>query len=281
MTRNETVTTPPTLGAGRGQSYNYPTIGRSTTNNVPTSDAVSPRPGGGRLQSFYALDVTGAPPAPEGATIYNGRVAWAITSNAGTGRQARPNFAGTNRPLTVPCQTVKGAANFQGIDDAWCWSVSAILAFDAIPGPITGDIGLTVGVGTRCQIRGAAALAGIEFGPTGVATLGVICRQTDAGPVTLAQDVAGVTDMTAYHRYEIRFVGPTANAEAQIKFVIDGGTQLVLSYGAGTVLPDQKQGTLGFTPGVLNMAALAATTRMYFVPNSLVIASGPVEEALP
>lgn len=282
MTRRETVTTPPTLGAGRRYSYNYPTIGRSTVNNVPTSDSVTPRPGGGRLQSFWGAFDTGAPPAPRGAVIYNGRVAWALTSDLSpSGTQLSPSFSGTNRPLTMPYATVKTTANLQGVDDAWCWSLSAILAWDAIPGAITGDLGLCLGVGTRCVIRGVNQFAGLEFGPTGVGTLGVICRQADAGAVTFAANVAGVADMTVYHRYEIRILGPTLTAEAQVKFMIDNATQLTLPYGAGTVLPDQKQGSLGMTPGLINLSANAATTRMYVVPNSVTVASAPTEDALP
>jgi hypothetical protein len=179
-------------------------------------------------------------------------------------------------------QTVRSAAGApQYVDDCWCWSVSAILAFDAIPGAITGDIGLCVGVGTRCVIRGASQFAGMEIGPTNTGVIGVIVRQNDAG-ATFTQNLAGVADMTQWHKYEIRLLGPTAQGEAQAKFLIDDQPQLALNYGAGTVLPDQKQGTgLGFTPGLINLAANAATTRMYIATDTVVVCCATEESALP
>lgn len=283
MTRLETVTAPVTLGAGRHYAYRYPTIGVGTTNAFSNMDVATGRPGGQRAQSFWGQFDTGASPAPKGSTIYNGRVGVALTSNTvPTGTQLSPSFAGTNRPLTMPFQTVRAASGSpQYVDDCWCWSFSALLAFDAIPGAITGDVGLCVGVGTRCVIRGVNQFAGIEFGPTNVGTLGVICRQVDAGAVTLAQNVTGVADMTLWHKYEIRLLGPTAQGEASVKFMIDGQTQLALSYGAGTVLPDQKQGSLGFTPGLINLNANAATTRMYIAADSVSVCCATEESALP
>lgn len=286
MTRTESVTTPPVLGAGRRFSYNYPSIGPGTTGTTPAGDALTARPGGIVSSSYFTVTNVGAPPNPRGAVIYNGRVAWSLTSNTGTGTRIVPNFGGTNRPMAMPFQTTQTpGASFQGIDDYWCWSISAVFAFDAIPGVITGDIGLAVGSGNRADIRGASAFEGMEIGPTGVGTVGVIVRQLDAGPVTLAQNVAAGLDLTAYHRYEIRLVGPTTTTEAAVKFLIDGVLQLSVPYGAGTVLPIQRGSVgsnLGMTPGVLNIeAAGAATTRMYFAPNSLVVSAAPTEDALP
>ena len=284
----ETVTSPPTLGAGRRYSYNLPNPSAFlTVNTFQNSDQVQARPGSiAQANSWNFID-TGAPPAPRGGVIYNGRVALALTSNTTpTGTQWSPNFGGINRPYIMPFQEVRAAAGSpQTIDDAWCWSFSAILAFDAMPGAVAGDVGIAIGVGNRTAIRSATQqLAGIELGPTGVGTVGVICRQTDTGAVTLAQNIAGVADMTKYNRYEIRLLGPTPTGEASVKFLINGNPQLTLNYGAGTVLPSQKLvgSNLGFTPGLINLAASAAgTVRMYIVPNSVVVCCAPEEAALP
>lgn len=284
----ETVTSPPTLGAGRRYSYNLPNPSAFlTVNTFQNSDQVQARPGSIAASSQWNFIDTGAPPAPRGGVIYNGRVALALTSNTTpTGTQWSPNFGGTNRPYTMPFTTARQAAGSpQGIDDAWCWSFSAILAFDAMPGAVTGDVGIAIGVANRTAIRSPTQqLAGMELGPTGVGTIGVVIRQADTVAVTLAQNIAGVADMTQYHRYEIRLLGPTPFGEASVKFMIDGNPQLTLSYGAGTVLPDQKivGSFLGFTPGLVNLAASAAgTVRMYVVPNSVVVCCAPEEAALP
>lgn len=287
MSRFETVTNPPTLGAGRRYSYNLPNPSAFlTVNTFQSMDQVEPRPGATAQASAWNQVDTGAPPAPRGGVIFKGRVALALTSDTTpTGTQYSPNFGGINRPFTMPFQTVRQVAGApQFLDDCWCWSVSAVLAFDAMPGAVTGDVGLVVGVANRTAIRSATQqLAGMEIGPTGVGTVGVVVRQTDAVAVTVAQNIAGVSDVTQYHKYEIRLLGPTAGGEASVKFMIDGQAQLTLNYGAGTLLPDQKiaGSFLGFTPGLINLAASAAgTVRMYVVPNSFVIACAPEESAL-
>lgn len=287
MPRLETVTTPPTLGAGRRMSYTWPRSGVSAVNGDPSgSQQIGPRPFAVPTQNNnFTVTVTGAPPAPRGLQITQSRVAWAMTSNAGTGYTCVPNFGGINRPLIMPFQeTQTPNVSFEGVDDFWCWSFSAIMAFDAIPGAITGDIGIAIGCGTRAQIRGAAQFAGMEFGPTGPGTIGVICRQADAGAVTFAQNVAGVTDMTTFHKYEIRIIGPTKAAQAKAKFMIDGNVQLTLDWGPGTVLPSQRTvvpGNIGFTPGVINLSANAATSRLWLPLDGATVCAGPTEAALP
>lgn len=285
-TRIDTVTSPVTLGAGRRQSYSYPALGQLQSLNVPGGDAINPRPGGTPSPSFWLVQNTGAPPAPVGAIIYLDRVTWAITSSTGTGTLLVPNFGGVNRPLTMPFQTERAVSgSMQGVDDYWCWSLSCILAFDAIPGVVTGDLGITIGVGTRAEIRGAAQFGGVEIGPTAPNTIGVVVRQADGGAVTLVQDIATGFNVTVFHKYEIRLLSPTLNGEARIKFLIDNVPLLSVPYGVGTVLPSQNSGgvsTIGFTPGIANKIAVpGSTTRMYLPPYGMTVASAPIEEALP
>lgn len=283
MARVESMTNPPTFGAGRKMSYRWPAInGGMSTGGLPTMTLTAGRPGELPVGSQWNLNQTGSPPVSVGA-LYKGRIALGLVSSVGTGWTGVPNFTINTRPYVMPIQTTKGPVSFQGIDDFWCWSHSAILAFDAMPGAVTGDVGITWGVGTAAQIR-SATLPGIELGPTGVGTVGVVVRATNGGPITFSQNISLPADMTEYHRYEIRYLGPTLSAEGQFKFLIDGQLALVLSYGAGTVLGDQNPfGTnLGYTPGVVNQSASASgNVRMYVVPDSVTICCGPTEASLP
>lgn len=287
MSRGETVTTPTTPGAGRRMSYAWPAVGRTQVSNISgTGGDVTGRPNGIASASYYQNVGAGAPPAPVGMQIYKRRVAWAMTSSTGTGFQALPNFSGVNRPLVMPFQTVKGAYSPLGIDDFSCWSIAAILAFEPIPGLVTGDLGIAVGTGTRFNIRlPANQFAGIEFGPTNTGVIGVFARQADLGAPTFNQPTPFQPDMREWHRYEIRLISPTVNAEAQAKFLIDGRLQFSLPWGAGTVLPAQAEpapNNLGFTPGIGSREAVpGSNTTMYVAAiNGLVISCGPTEAAL-
>jgi hypothetical protein len=208
-----------------------------------------------------------------------------MTSNAATGYECTPNFGGINRPLIMPFQdTQTPNVSYEGVDDYWCWSLSAVLAFDALPGAITGDLGIAVGVGTRAKIRDVGSLfAGIEFGPTNTGVITAFARQLDGGPATLNQPVIGVADITVFHKYEIRLIGPTRAAQAQAKFLIDGTPQLSVPWGPGTVLPFQTlaaPSNIGFTPAVINFNANAGTTRMYLIPNGVTVCAASTEDAL-
>lgn len=282
MSRFETVTAPPTPGAGRRMSYTYFACGRLTVPNQPSDpSAVTMRPGGTPQSGMGNYITTGAPPAPQGGVIYKGRSVNSITSSAATGRALSPTYFST--PGIMPFQSTRGpGSNTTLADDFACWSASAILAFDAIPGAITGDIGLVLGVAARFTVRGAAnQFAGMEIGPSNTGVISVFIRQTDAGPVTFNQPTPTQPNMTEFHLYEIRLLSATAANEAQAKFLIDGRLQFALNYGPGTVLPDQTETTgLCFAPSIGNVLAMAATTRMYHVPNAFTVKSGPTEGSL-
>lgn len=290
MTRHETVTSPAVLGAARQVSYcwlpfAFSNVGAQATNR----DASSNRQwGAANFGGIAAVNVTttGAPPAGDGLQLYLGRVTYAITSNTvPTGRILTPNFA-TNQAWVLPFQNVKGAASDSTPpDDCAVWSISLICAFDALPGAVTGDIGLTLGVGTRAEIRGTAAFAGIIFGPSNTGVISLFCRQADGGAVTFNQAAAGAPDMTKFHRYELRLLSATAASEARLKAMIDGVTYFNLPWGAGTVLPDQQlggAGNIGLTAAIINKNATAAgTARIYCAHRGLVICSANDENSLP
>jgi hypothetical protein len=287
MSRGETVTTPSTPGAGRRMSYSWPACGRTSVSAISANGGdVTGRPNGISLASYYLNTTTGAPPAPVGMQIYKRRVAWAMTSSTGTGFQAVPNFGGVNRPLVMPFQNIRGAYSPLGIDDFACWSIAAILAFEPIPGVVTGDLGIAIGSGTRFNVRlPANQFAGMEFGPTNTGVIGVFARQADLGAPTFNQATPFQPDIREWHKYEIRFIGPSINAEAQAKFLIDGRVQFALPWGAGTVLPAQAEPAptnVGFTPGIGNREAVpGSTTTMYMAAiNGFVVSSGPTEAAL-
>lgn len=285
MSRLETVTSPQTLGAGRITSWSFPILGIQNTGSTGggvTAQVGRPIAHINDIQSGAAglnQVITGVPPNPQGWIQYKGRVAFQITSNTGTGKTWTPNFA-TQQAFVMPFQNVKGTGNPSKAEDFACWSFSGILAFDAIPGPIVGDVGITLGVGTRAEIRGAALFAGIELGPSDVGTISVIARQADGGALTLNQVVTNTLDLTLYHEYELRIIGATSTAEAQLKVLIDGSVLAVIPWGAGTVLPDHVvggAGNLGFTAGVINKSANAATVRMYVLPYGFTICAAPTE----
>lgn len=286
MSRVESMTNPPTLGAGRRQSYRYPAItGAMSTGGLPTMTQAAGRPGETATGSQYSFTQTGVPPAGSVPSLYKGRISVDLTSSTGpvTGWQMIPNFGINTRPYVMPIQTAKGPVNFQGIDDMMNWSMSAILAYDAMPGTVTGDLGLVWAPGTATIIRGVSAFPGIEFGPTDVGTVGVLVRATNGGAITFNQNVTA-PDMREWHRYEIRYIGPTATVDGFFRFLIDGSQVLTLSYGAGTVLmPNQNPfGTnLGSTPGLVNLGASASgTVKMHFAPDSLIVCCGPTEASL-
>lgn len=285
----ESVTTPPTPGAGRRISYRGPTVGSMNTGALPTMINITPRPGvsggGGSVNSAYIFTQTGAPPSSL-PVIRDGRCCIRLASGAGAdnGFTLIPNFGGVNRPMAMPFNTVKGVCDLSGIDDYCCWEASVILAYDALTNNVTGDLGLVVAVGTASLIRQAPLFPGVELGPTGAGTMGVFSRAVNGGPVTFNQNVALPTDMTKFHRYAIRLIGPTATQEARMKFLVDGVVVQTLPFGAGTVLSTQDPfGTnMGFTPCIINRNATggASTVNMFLVNDSFTVCSAPTELAL-
>lgn len=281
----ETATNPPTLGAGRRSSYRGPTTGSLNTGALPTMVNLTARPGVSTSNTAYIFTQTGAPPSSL-PVIRDGRCCVRLASGAGAdnGFTLIPNFGGINRPMVMPFNTQKGPADLSSVDDFACWEASAILAYDALTDPVTGDVGLVVAVGTASVIRGASLFPGVELGPTGAGTMGVFSRAVNGGPVTFNQNVGLPTDMTKFHRYAIRLIGPTASQEARMKFLVDGNVVQTLPYGAGTVLGTQDPfGTnMGYTPCIVNRNATGgvSTVNMYFVIDSFTVCSAPTEAAL-
>lgn len=277
MTRVETVTTPPIPGAARRASYMYWPPQGYINGALSGQDSGAGRPGGQLFQQFSNLTTTGAPPAGSGGIVYKGRVTQALTSNLTSGQVLTPNLVAQSRPLTLPFCNVRGSADLIAteVDDFRIWSVSVMMAFDAMPGLIVGDIGLAIGPGTRFAVRAAATqFGGMEIGPINTGQLGVVVRQTDGGAITFAQATPDQPDMTEFHVYEIRLYSASPTVEAQAVFLIDGRVQFSLPWGAGTVLPDQvigAGGNLGLTPGIGNFEAFNGTTRMYVVPGTFVV----------
>jgi hypothetical protein len=231
----------------------------------------------------FANTTTGVPPAGQGGQVYKGRACWALTSNTGTGRTVSGGhtFMGTQRSA--------GNAQVLGLWDWACWEFSAILAFDALPGPVaaTGQLGLQYGSGnwTQTMFGTAPTQSGFTFGPVDTGVLGVRVRTTDGGAVT-SQNVAtgNSPDHTEFHRYAIRLISASGSSEALAKFLVDGKVLLTLSWGAGTILPNQVNTfvapRLGFTPSITNLNCNAATTRMYVADNSAQVVAAPTEAAL-
>ena len=282
--RQETVISPLTPGAGRKFSYVWADYGNTAPNNDASSTNTTQRPQAG-TDNLWTMTVTGAPPASRGIATTNGRVAARWTSNTGTGYEVSPNAA---TRFAMPFQSVKGTGTMFNVDDFYCWSVSAILAYNAIPGAITGDLGLVLSVGcnsgapTRGRIR-STAVAGMMLGPSNTGVTSFIVRQADGGAITFNQQTPTQPDQTQFNRYEIRLVGPTPSAEAQVKVFINNVQQFSLPYGAGTVLPDQAQGAVaqGFVPCLENFAAAGASTvTMHVPPFGMIVCAAPNETML-
>lgn len=284
----ESVTTPPTPGAGRRISWRGPTVGSMNTGSLPTMTIITPRPGvgsgGGSTASALLVTQTGAPPSSL-PVIRDGRCCIRLASGAGAdnGWTIVPNFGGVNKPLVMPLNTVKGPINVAGIDDYGCWEASAIIAYDALTNAVTGDVGLVVAVGTASLIRQAPLFPGMELGPSGVGTMGVFARAVNGGPVTLNTNVALPTDMTKFHKYAIRLIGPSATAQAACKWMVDGVVVQTVTFDSG-VLSDQNPfaTNMGFTPCLINRNATggASTVNMYVVQDSFTVYAAPTELAL-
>lgn len=293
MSRFETVTSPPTLGAGRQMSWAFPLLGaQANAGSFPNNSAaiVCQRPmlngtiigtgGTGML-----VTTVGVPPAtaPSLACMYKGRYCISLNSDATTGRTWVINAAASMPGAVMPFVTVKGAQP-SGLEDWGVWELSAILAFDQPAGPITGDIGFGVGVSTRTQIRLAGVQqAGIEVGPRDVGSIGIIARQTDLGATTIDQALAvQPADLTLFNNYKIRLISATATSEAKLKVLVNGQLGFSASWGAGSLLPEQAlaSGAYGFCPFMVNLKAFAGVTRMYVPHGGISVRAAPTEGAL-
>lgn len=229
----------------------------------------------------FVLTTTGAPPAGAGGQVYKGRATVAYTSNTGTGYTVSGGhtFMGTQRSA--------GNVIVLGEWDWAVWELSAILAFDVLPGAVsaTGQLGLQYGSGnwTQTMFGTAPTQSGFTFGPISPGVLGVRVRTTDGGAVTNVA-VTAAPNQLEFHRYAIRLISASGAAEAQAKFLVDGSTVAQIAWGAGTILPTQVNTfvapRLGFTPSFTNLNCNAATTRMYVADNSVQIISAPTEDAL-
>lgn len=285
MSRQESVVSPLTPGAGRKFSYVWGACGVTNAGNDFVGTNTDARPTG-TPDNLWTMTITGAPPATRGVTTTNGRVAERMTSNTGTGYEV---YAQNAQRFTMPFCNVKGTANLSNLDDFYCWEVSAVLAWNAIPGAITGDTGLVIANGvnglnpTRGRIR-AGSFMGIELGPSNTGQLSLIVRQADAGALTFNQLTPTQPDLTQFNRYALRLVGPTASTEAQLKVFVNNVQQFALPWGAGTVLPDITAGAgvaMGYFPCLLNFAAAgAATVTMHVPPFGLTVCAAPNETML-
>ncbi len=283
MSRGETVVSASVLGAARRQSFMFPAFQQQNTGGIGTMSDASSRQSDVGANNGGALTTTGAPPAGFGGQVYKGRACFAFTSNTGTGYTVAGGhtFLGTQRSA--------GDVPILGNWDWACWELSAILAFDALPGPVaaTGQLGLQYGSGnwTQTMFGTVPTQSGFTFGPVDTGVLGVRVRTVDGGAVT-SQNVAvgNVPNQTEFHRYAIRLISASGPNEAMAKFLVDGNVLLTLQWGAGTILPNQVNTfvapRLGFTPSLTNLNCNAATTRMYVADNSWQIIAGPTEDAL-
>jgi hypothetical protein len=281
--RAESVVSPVPSGVARHWSVAYPGMESFVNNVVPVGTN-----GMNRLSSVnfndFANGVGGAPPAPQGSTFYKGQVAWRITGGAAATRALEPVLSAVV-PFQVYFQMVKGTAPMYGLDEFCCWRIAALMAFDNPAGAIAGDVGLSLCPGASIAIR-AANQAGIEYGPRTTGNIGVTVRAVDAGALTFDANLAAnfqPADMTDWHLYEMRIIGADVNAEAVIKFLIDGVTCLTLPWGAGTVLPvfPDVANRLGFHPGIQVRAPVAAGYGMWLaMPGGWMMSAGPTEDSL-
>jgi hypothetical protein len=285
MTRIETVTTPPTPGAARRASFWFWPPQNYVTGSISGQTTGQFRPGGtGANTPVVNFTTTGAPPAGSGGQIFKGILTQALTSNLTSGQVITPNI--TSLPLVMPFQNVRSTADFVAteLDDFRIWSVSAVLAFDQMPGTVVGDIGLGIGPAGRFGARAAgAAVACMEIGPSDVGQTSVVVRQTDGGAITFNQTTPFQPDITEFHLYEIRLYSASAVVEAKAVFLIDNKVQFSLSYGAGTLLPDQSiggVGNMGMQAVLGNFEAFNGTTRMYVIPGTYTVKCAPNDASL-
>ena len=279
--RIDQVVSPLPLGTARRQSFMFPAFQQSSSGAFgPMTDAASRQSDMGGNNGFV-LTTTGAPPAGSGGQVYKGRGTLALTSGTNTGYTLAGGhtFIGTQRSA--------GNVIVLGNWDWAVWELSAILAFDALPGAVNanGQLGLQYGSGnwTQTMFGTAPTQSGLTFGPINTGVLGIRVRTTDGGAVTNVA-VTATPDQTEFHRYAIRFISASGAAEAQAKFLVDGTVVATIPWGAGTILPNQVNTfvapRLGFTPSLTNLNCNAATTRMYIADNSAQIISAPTEDAL-
>lgn len=281
MTRVDTVVSPPVLGAGRRQSFVWSGFQRNNQSSFGVASDASSRQTDAGTGNGFALTAVGAPPAGQGGQIFKGRATLALTSNTNTGYviAGGHTFCGTQRSA--------GNVPILGNWDWAVWEISAILAFDAITGPINanGQIGLQYGSGnwTQPMFGTAPTQSGWTFGPVDNGVIGVRVRTTDGGAVTNVA-VSAAPTLTEFHRYAIRIISASGLNEAFARFLVDGTSVLTIPWGAGTIMPTQVNTfvapRLGFTPGLSNLNYAAATNRMYIAQNSFQIISAPTEDAL-
>jgi hypothetical protein len=282
MTRVDNVVSPPVLGAARRQSFMWPAFQRNNSASFGvTTDASSRQTDMGGANGFVLL-TNGAPPAGSGGQVYKGRATLALTSNTNTG------YTVTGGHTFIGTQRSAGNVQVLGNVDFAVWELSAILAFDAISGPINanGQIGLQYGSGnwTQPMFGTAPTQSGWTFGPVDNGVIGVRVRTTDGGAVTNVA-VSAAPNLLEFHRYAIRVVSASGLNEAFARFLVDGQSVLTIPWGAGTILPSQINTfvapRVGFTPGFSNVNYAAATNRMYIAQNSVQIIAAPSEDALP
>lgn len=289
--RIETVTSPPTLGAGRVWSWTFPFLGTTNAGSMPNSVAglIGQRPLLNNVINQTAAPgmsrfLVGVPPTTGNslACIYQGRYCISVNSDGTTGQGW--TIANTNSAQGVmPFVTVKGGQP-PGLEDWNVWELSAILAFDQVAGAVTGDIGFGFSISTRAIVR-SGPQAGVEVGPRNVGSIGIVSRQTDAGGLTIDQALTvQPTDFTLWNNYTIRLIGATANSEAQLKVLVNGTPAFTANWGAGSLLPEQSLGgatAYGFCPFIVNSKAVAGSvSRMYVPTGGVSVRAAPTEDML-
>jgi hypothetical protein len=288
----DVVASPPIGGAGRRYSYLYPIPKFLSDTSVPSADEIFPRATSQSTQSRYVNGVTGVPPTPQGARVYNGRPAFQMTADQATGRVLSPNLTSGNRwPMHWFFQTDQGASNpaIDGLDDFQCWRVSAIMAFQNPAAAIVGNVGISLCPGLNTSPR-LLLQPGLVLGPIGPNAIGVAIVQTAGVAPTFDGAIAAAAqpaDLTDWNHYEIRVVGASQRGHARVTVYVNGLAGGSWSWGPGTILfpnYDVVSGLMGCSNAVLNRTPYASLATggysAYLAIAGMEVVGAPTEAAL-
>lgn len=144
-------------------------------------------------------------------------------------------------------------------DDYRCWSLRAILNFDAATGAVVGDVGLLINPGNRNQTFWGTGQAGVCFGPTNNGEVSLRAKRASGGAQTIAEVSALTPDIREWNEYELRILGATNSVDCTLQGFINRipATAKYSWSAAAALLPNPDDGGAGFkyfTPRVVCMS---------------------------
>lgn len=268
-------------GAARTLSFHWPPVTFDAPD--PPSSGITVRPQFlPTLGHMTTVDV--GVQAGNSQVSYRNKRALRVAGTATTGRYFAPAF-GASKPYQILIQTEpSNRANIKHLDEIGWWQVEANLAFEQPSGPVTRDVGLTLGSGLNRDVRGANTQAGVQFGLRGIDSLGLTVRQATGGAITYEKlyDLPSGFDVEDWHNYKLRIGSSNFGTDALLKVLLDDVVIDTLPWDGATVLPPIQEGVnLGFCWAVGNQGGGADfTTRMYIAQGGVALIAASTEDGL-